>query len=180
MGVTANDSLLAVRKQDGAAGGKRIGRGTGGGGHHETVGGKARGHASVHGKLKLDGVSGDAARHHHVVQRHGVAHAQGRAAGDLVVARCEGEHGVVKVWRLDAREVSKGSEVEPEQRNAGEAVDGGEHRAVAAEHHDGFRLFARAALGQPERGGQRRKALPHRIGTGFVPVHMEYNLSHGV
>ena len=81
---------------------------------------------------------------------------------------------------LDAREVAEGAEVEPEQGNAGKAVDGGEHRAVPTEHHDGFRLFAGAALGHSEGRGQRRKALLHRIGTGFVPVHMEYNLSHGV
>ena len=66
------------------------------------------------------------------------------------------------------------------QGNAGEAVDGGEHRAVPAEHHDGFRLFAGAALGHSEGRGQRRKALAHGIGTGLVAVHMENNLSHGV
>ena len=134
----------------------------------------------VHGQLKLDGVPGDAARHHHVVQRHGVAHPQRRAARDLVVARCEGEHGIFEMRRLDASKVTKGAEVEPEQGDSRESVDGREHRAVATEHHDGFRLFAGTALGQPEGRGQRRKALSHGIGAGFVPVHVENYLSHGV
>ena len=124
-------------------------------------------------------MSGYAARNDDLVQRHGVAHAQGRAAGNLIVARRERAQCVVEMRSLYARKVAKGTEVESEQRNAGETVYCGEHRAVSAEHHDGFRLFVDAAHGQPERGGQCRKALAHSISPRFVPVHMKHYLSHG-